>query len=163
MTSYLRKNTEILICSDKIDIDQLGIGRIEMKKERSPHYFYAISIPRNIQLIIKQKCLEIEANYPFKDWVHERDYHITLAFLGSAPSEVLDEMNRLLVNDLKIFPRLTCILKVCKLLGLRNALVFSGVIYIKKSNYMRFKQLLLKSVKSMDSHGIEEILRHILH
>lgn len=120
MTSYLRKNTEILICSDKIDIDQLGIGRIKMKKERSPHYFYAISIPRNIQLIIKQKCLEIEANYPFKDWVHERDYHITLAFLGSAPSEVLDEMNRLLVNDLKNISSFNLYLEGVQTFGLKE-------------------------------------------
>ncbi|ASV68638.1 RNA 2',3'-cyclic phosphodiesterase [Cytobacillus kochii] len=91
-----------------------------MMEKRNPHYFYAISIPRNIQLIIKQKCLAVEADYPFKDWVHECDYHITLAFLGSASLEVLDEMNQLIVNDLKNTSPFTLYLEGVQTFGLKE-------------------------------------------
>lgn len=71
-----------------------------MKEENVPHYFYAISIPNNIQLTLKQRCIALEKKYSFKDWVHEQDYHITLTFLGAASTEVLAEMNRRLADEL---------------------------------------------------------------
>ncbi|NWQ43063.1 RNA 2',3'-cyclic phosphodiesterase [Bacillus sp. EB106-08-02-XG196] len=53
------------------------------------HFFFAVKIPEEIKLLIKEKCDKLKEIFPFSTWVHHEDLHITLAFLGNAPSEKL--------------------------------------------------------------------------
>jgi RNA 2',3'-cyclic 3'-phosphodiesterase len=82
------------------------------------HFFFAVSIPEETKLIMKKHCEQLKEKLPFSRWVHYEDLHITLAFLGSAPSEKLKmaEKNvieavrgsnslKLAINKLGIFGR----------------------------------------------------------
>jgi 2'-5' RNA ligase len=55
------------------------------------HYFLAISLPDDVKERLGQFAQQLEA--PFKTWVHPEDYHITLAFLGSASTEQLQQVS----------------------------------------------------------------------
>ncbi|HWO75738.1 MAG TPA: RNA 2',3'-cyclic phosphodiesterase [Bacillus sp. (in: firmicutes)] len=50
----------------------------------SHHYFFAVPLPPQTKRVIKETCEKISEFLPFHKWVHEEDYHITLAFLGAA-------------------------------------------------------------------------------
>ncbi len=58
---------------------------------RQNHYFFAIELPLEIKESLSQWARELERIYSFKSWVHPSDYHITLAFLGCAPQNMLDD------------------------------------------------------------------------
>ncbi|PIC05450.1 RNA 2',3'-cyclic phosphodiesterase [Anoxybacillus flavithermus] len=49
------------------------------------HYFLAISLPSEVKKRLRDFMSEWKA--PFRLFVHEEDYHITLAFLGRATEE----------------------------------------------------------------------------
>jgi RNA 2',3'-cyclic 3'-phosphodiesterase len=53
------------------------------------HFFFAVKIPEETKLILKQKKEMLKELLPFSRWVHHEDLHITLAFLGNAPTEKL--------------------------------------------------------------------------
>ncbi|GIN38827.1 RNA 2',3'-cyclic phosphodiesterase [Heyndrickxia oleronia] len=85
---------------------------------QSRHYFFAVPIPSAIKNKLFEWCDEIKKDYPFKRWVHQEDYHITLAFLGNAEinqlnlalnlmKESLLEISsfRLQINHIGIFGR----------------------------------------------------------
>ena len=55
-----------------------------------PHYFVAVTLPRHIKEILSNYKEEMKDELPFRSWVHEEDYHITLSFLGSATEEQLE-------------------------------------------------------------------------
>jgi RNA 2',3'-cyclic 3'-phosphodiesterase len=67
------------------------------------HFFFAVKIPEEIKLLIKEKCDKLKQILPFSTWVHHEDLHITLAFLGNAPSEKLsnaiDNVNLALIGS----------------------------------------------------------------
>lgn len=56
---------------------------------KQTHFFYAIKIPQETKLILKENRERLKEFLPFGRWVHHEDLHITLAFLGNAPSEKL--------------------------------------------------------------------------
>jgi 2'-5' RNA ligase len=58
---------------------------------RQNHYFFAVELPRETKESLGHWAMELERKYPFKSWVHESDYHITLAFLGHASQNMLDD------------------------------------------------------------------------
>lgn len=60
---------------------------INMNKQT--HFFFAIKIPLETKLIMKKSTEKLIETLPFSRWVHHEDLHITLAFLGNAPSEKL--------------------------------------------------------------------------
>jgi RNA 2',3'-cyclic 3'-phosphodiesterase len=60
---------------------------INMNKQT--HFFFAVKIPQETKHIMKQHCERLKEVLPFSRWVHYEDLHITLAFLGNAPSEKL--------------------------------------------------------------------------
>lgn len=66
--------------------------------EKRPHYFFAVRIPEHTKLVMKDHLEKIRDMIPFSRWVHDQDLHITLAFLGGAPSDKLTEA----VNNVKI-------------------------------------------------------------
>lgn len=57
--------------------------------ERQPHFFFAVRLPMETKLKLQEACLDIKCNLPFSRWVHHEDFHITLAFLGSAHDDKL--------------------------------------------------------------------------
>nr|WP_295970969.1 RNA 2',3'-cyclic phosphodiesterase [uncultured Bacillus sp.] len=57
--------------------------------ERKTHYFLAVKIPDRIKQSIHTRVVMKQGIFQFKRWVHEQDYHITLAFLGNADSQEL--------------------------------------------------------------------------
>ena len=69
--------------------------------QNSTHYFWAISIPDVVKKALFIELEKIKGNFPFKRWVHELDYHITLTFLGSAQEEKLKESIRVVGDVVK--------------------------------------------------------------
>jgi 2'-5' RNA ligase len=65
------------------------------------HFFYAVPIPNDIKLIMKNHSEKLKISVPFSRWVHHEDLHITLAFLGFAPLEQLERSKENLRNNLK--------------------------------------------------------------
>jgi RNA 2',3'-cyclic 3'-phosphodiesterase len=60
---------------------------INMNKQT--HFFFAIKMPLETKLIMQKYTEKLKEILPFSRWVHHEDLHITLAFLGNAPSEKL--------------------------------------------------------------------------
>ncbi|MGM9927118.1 MAG: RNA 2',3'-cyclic phosphodiesterase [Bacillus sp. (in: firmicutes)] len=51
------------------------------------HYFIAVSLPNQVKQYLKDITQQVAVLYPFEKWVHEEDYHITLAFLGPSDQQ----------------------------------------------------------------------------
>lgn len=64
------------------------------------HYFFALSIPEETKRALKEYCDQLKVSYPFARWVHEQDFHITLAFLGHAPQQKLKLATELVSQSL---------------------------------------------------------------
>ncbi|WP_299089237.1 RNA 2',3'-cyclic phosphodiesterase [uncultured Metabacillus sp.] len=58
------------------------------------HFFIAVPIDKEQKKLIHNWVTENKDNLPFKSWVHQEDYHITLAFLGHVDSK--DQLMQLL-------------------------------------------------------------------
>ncbi|MFA2832177.1 RNA 2',3'-cyclic phosphodiesterase [Bacillus paranthracis] len=54
------------------------------------HYFVAITLPNHIKEMLSNYKEEMQEELPFRSWVHQEDYHVTLSFLGSATEEQLE-------------------------------------------------------------------------
>ncbi|MEK3887636.1 RNA 2',3'-cyclic phosphodiesterase [Bacillus sp. FSL K6-3431] len=65
------------------------------------HYFFALVLPNEVKQRLKQINEELQARFPFKNWVHLEDYHITLAFLGHADEPQLQEAIKLSEKAIK--------------------------------------------------------------
>jgi RNA 2',3'-cyclic 3'-phosphodiesterase len=75
--------------------------------QTNTHYFWAIRLSNDVKKIIFMEIDKIKPTFPFKRWVHELDYHITLTFLGSAEKEKLEVATKLVgdvVKGVKSFP-----------------------------------------------------------
>ncbi|WP_062354872.1 RNA 2',3'-cyclic phosphodiesterase [Bacillus kwashiorkori] len=57
------------------------------------HYFFAVKLPDEAKEVINEWIQKKKSHFPFKNWVHPQDYHITLAFLGSCKKDRLDKLN----------------------------------------------------------------------
>lgn len=57
--------------------------------EQKNHFFFALKLPDSTKLLLKEHCEELKIALPFHRWVHFKDFHITLAFLGFAPTDQL--------------------------------------------------------------------------
>ncbi|MGG3560317.1 RNA 2',3'-cyclic phosphodiesterase [Neobacillus rhizosphaerae] len=57
--------------------------------EQKTHFFFAVRMPEETKLMMKEHLEKIKAVIPFSRWVHFQDLHITLAFLGAASPEKL--------------------------------------------------------------------------
>jgi RNA 2',3'-cyclic 3'-phosphodiesterase len=75
--------------------------------QKNTHYFWAISLSEDVKKTMFMEFEKIKGYFPFKRWVHELDYHITLTFLGSAQEEKLEVATKLIgdvVKNVKAFP-----------------------------------------------------------
>jgi RNA 2',3'-cyclic 3'-phosphodiesterase len=75
--------------------------------ESHTHYFYALRLPIEIKEQLHHYTIEVKEKWPFSRWVHQEDYHITLAFLGFAPNEKLEHSKKLVkqyVGQMEPFP-----------------------------------------------------------
>ena len=70
----------------------------------SQHYFWAIRLPDDMKQYIQSELSKVKEKFPFKRWVHEQDYHITLAFLGSVDQERLNLSQRLIEEAISEAP-----------------------------------------------------------
>lgn len=69
------------------------------------HFFIAVPLPSDIKAALNEKCEKMKSAFHFKRWVHQEDYHITLAFLGHADEEQLQAvMNEARKNLLNVSP-----------------------------------------------------------
>ncbi|MGE7877491.1 RNA 2',3'-cyclic phosphodiesterase [Peribacillus muralis] len=48
------------------------------------HFFFALVLPDDIKVALHDVTKRLNLGFPFKKWLHPADYHITMAFLGSA-------------------------------------------------------------------------------
>ena len=48
------------------------------------HYFIALPLPDEVRQFLQEKVELLKQQFPFQKWVHEEDYHLTLAFLGDS-------------------------------------------------------------------------------
>ena len=69
--------------------------------KRQNHYFYAIELPDEVKVSLHRWATELKQTYSYKSWVHPSDYHITLAFLGNASQQMLNDTATLLHTELK--------------------------------------------------------------
>ena len=75
--------------------------------EHQTHYFFAVRIPKETKLVMRDHLDKLKSKLPFHRWVHYEDLHITLAFLGYAPPENLVKAEKNVkeaLDDLKPFP-----------------------------------------------------------
>ena len=81
--------------------------------EHRSHFFFAVRIPEQTKLRMKEHIEKIKERIPFSRWVHYQDLHITLAFLGSAPPDKLKQAENKFKKHLKMMQAFT--LKINKL------------------------------------------------
>ena len=55
------------------------------------HYFWAVKLPDDIKQSIYDEISHVQRIFQFQRFVHREDYHITLAFLGAADEQRLQE------------------------------------------------------------------------
>lgn len=70
------------------------------------HFFFAVKLPEETKIILKEHCEKLMSVISFNRWVHYEDLHITLAFLGHAPTERLRNAEKnvsIAINGLKPF------------------------------------------------------------
>lgn len=69
--------------------------------ETKSHYFWAVRLPDEVKHSIYTRLEAEKSIFRFKRWVHEYDYHITLAFLGYADPQQLDASAELIRQSIK--------------------------------------------------------------
>ncbi|WP_442595570.1 RNA 2',3'-cyclic phosphodiesterase [Neobacillus sp. D3-1R] len=65
------------------------------------HYFLAVQLPENIKNDLNHSKSHFQEYLSFQRWVHQADYHITLAFLGFATQNQLKEVEKLVSNQIR--------------------------------------------------------------
>ena len=56
------------------------------------HYFWAVKLPDAVKQSIHDELTNVQHIFQFQRFVHKEDYHITLAFLGAADEQRLQEV-----------------------------------------------------------------------
>jgi 2'-5' RNA ligase len=69
--------------------------------EHHAHYFFAVKLPEETKLVMKDHINTLKDILPFGRWVHHEDLHITLAFLGGAPADKLERADLLVRDSIK--------------------------------------------------------------
>ncbi|MGG1575514.1 RNA 2',3'-cyclic phosphodiesterase [Fictibacillus sp. NRS-1165] len=70
----------------------------------SRHVFAAVPIPSDVKCIIGELSGTLQENLPFKQWVHQEDLHLTLAFLGKTQQDKLIHLKSLFHDHIQELP-----------------------------------------------------------
>jgi RNA 2',3'-cyclic 3'-phosphodiesterase len=65
------------------------------------HYFLALRLPDPIKSSLAEAKKKFHESFHFQKWVHEQDYHITLAFLGYANEQQLADIREFVPHFIK--------------------------------------------------------------
>lgn len=79
---------------------------MEMKECMNRHIFAAVPIPSHVKRTIGELSEVLKEKLPFKQWVHQEDLHLTLAFLGQTSQNQLinlKESFHMNIHDLPSF------------------------------------------------------------
>lgn len=98
-----------------------------MYKQLNAHFFFAMKLPVETKKKLKEYCGNLSPKLPFSRWVHQEDYHITLAFLGSAPQEKLQKAAKLAADSIRHEKDFLCISANLAYLENKTHQEFSGV------------------------------------
>ncbi|ETI70448.1 RNA 2',3'-cyclic phosphodiesterase [Neobacillus vireti] len=89
--------------------------------EQRNHFFFAVKIPEETKLIMKDHLNQLKEKIPFSRWVHHQDLHITLAFLGAAADEKRIAAEKNVNEALKEAAALTLNINKLGFFGMENA------------------------------------------
>ncbi|WP_249872314.1 RNA 2',3'-cyclic phosphodiesterase [Oceanobacillus saliphilus] len=69
------------------------------------HYFIAIHVPEELQALFSDWQHGLKEQFPYKQWPHNQDLHITLKFLGDVADNKVEQLKQELqkVQDLQAF------------------------------------------------------------
>jgi len=68
------------------------------------HYFIAIKLSEEMKHALRHLQQQLIDDVSYKEWVHERDFHITLTFLGPANENIMTSLIKQLEQELKEKP-----------------------------------------------------------
>lgn len=120
--------------------------------EHRTHFFYAVRIPDELKNIMKERMEKLKELLPFSRWVHHEDLHITLAFLGGAPSEKLAQAKinvQEAIKDEKVFT-----LKMNHL-GIFGAQDFPRIFWVDTEESNELKALRKKVFSACEKAGFQ--------
>ena len=88
---------------------------------RQSHYFFAIELPGEIKKSLSNWIATLKDTYTYKSWVHPSDYHITLAFLGSASQSMLDDAVKILDKKISQYSPFPLVITGLGTFGMENS------------------------------------------
>ena len=118
--------------------------------DRNPHYFWAVRLPDAVKDIIFEKFAELKDIFPFKRWVHQDDYHITLSFLGSAEKQKLDTVVDFVEDAIKNESAFPLQIEGINTFGTSNPLAYFGLPSNMRNDFINCKLLWQSSVVKQD-------------
>ncbi|PAE24648.1 RNA 2',3'-cyclic phosphodiesterase [Bacillus sp. 7894-2] len=123
-----------------------------MSKQMNAHFFFAVKLPEETKEKLKEYMECVSLKLPFSRWVHHEDYHITLAFLGSAPEDKLQKAVRLAADSIR---NEKCFrLKICKL-GVFGKQDAPRIFWCGTQQDMHLQDLRLKVYSACQEAGFE--------
>ncbi|CAM3680102.1 RNA 2',3'-cyclic phosphodiesterase [Marinicrinis lubricantis] len=72
-----------------------------MKTDQPIRIFLALPLPKSIQEAIHEESELLRSKLTFRKWVHPRDYHITVQFLGEADPSLVHPLTNALSSALQ--------------------------------------------------------------
>ncbi|HET7658610.1 MAG TPA: RNA 2',3'-cyclic phosphodiesterase [Bacillales bacterium] len=69
--------------------------------EQLPHYFFAIPLPEEVRKWLSGYAETLKERMPYKVWPDRDDYHITLAFLGAAGFQKINEVKQAVMKTVE--------------------------------------------------------------
>ncbi|WP_285858548.1 RNA 2',3'-cyclic phosphodiesterase [Neobacillus niacini] len=85
------------------------------------HFFYAIRIPETTKMNMKEQMDQLKELFPFKRWVHHQDLHITLAFLGAAQQDKLQQAEKNVTEILNSVKPFTLTINKLGIFGMKES------------------------------------------
>ena len=93
---------------------------------KSPHYFWAVRLPGPVKQKIHEELAMVKTVFQFKNWVHQEDYHITLAFLGAVDEQQRQSVITLVGDAIKNTKSFPLEIQGVNVLAIRNRHEFFG-------------------------------------
>lgn len=65
-----------------------------MMNALNQHFFLALPLPDFMCTYLERQALQLQSEFPFKQWVRPSDYHITLVFLGAGGFKQINRLKQ---------------------------------------------------------------------